>query len=156
MSDRERQSVTPCKCGHELHRGQACESCACAVSCPDYAEAARRVGREPTSAEIDATADMVIQVRWRDPGGETVTERVCAYCLGTFLATRGHRRTCSPACRVARHRALKLAADADVPSPVVRRDCFAEDRRRATGYGLMTATEMWRADLRVRSEAAAK
>jgi hypothetical protein len=48
------------------------------------------------------------------------------------------------------HRALSLPSDADVESPVLRRECYSAERRWATGFGLMTSQEMYEADLRVR------
>lgn len=84
----------------------------------------------------------------------SVTERghalVCAYCVGSFVASRSDRRTCSTACRMAMSRALALADDGEVELPSLRRECFSRERRDATGWGMMTRRQMYEADLRVR------
>ena len=67
-----------------------------------------------------------------------------------FLPERGHRKTCSGACKVAKHRALKLASDADIVQPWLRRECYSQERKNATGFGLMTRRELYEADMRVR------
>lgn len=68
----------------------------------------------------------------------------CLYCLGTH---RGRGVYCSGSCRVAAHRAIH-ADELDRPS--LRRDTCSSARRKATGYGLLTAREGWDADRRVR------
>lgn len=150
---REPPSPSPCLCGCAMHRGSPC-SCGCQVASPDYTAASRAAGREPTALEEESTQIVATQVGWRPTGAaESVTERPCDYCAGYFRPIRPQRRTCSTACKMAKSRALRLPSDAAIPRPFIRRDCFARDRRDATGWGLMTAQEMWEADVRVRRAA---
>lgn len=71
----------------------------------------------------------------------------CSYCLGFFQTRRSHAETCSAACRQAVCRALE---GEDVVTPSLREDHWSKERADATGWGTVTATEAWQADLRVR------
>lgn len=80
------------------------------------------------------------------PPTPTRTAR-CSYCLGFFQTRRSHAETCSAACRQAVCRALE---GEDVVTPALREDHWSKERADATGWGTVTATEAWQADLRVR------
>ncbi len=141
----------PCLCGHEMHRGRACscDGCRCSTASPDYVAHAEATG-QPVLAELrEYTEAMKVAFGWRSPDAKPL---VCDYCEGTFYSSRAHAHTCSGACRVAVHRALSHKTDAEVPSPPHRRECFAADRAAATGFGLMTTTEQYAADLRIRAK----
>lgn len=85
------------------------------------------------------------------PRRRKATARVlCTYCLGWFEPSRSDGRWCSGACRTATCRALDLPDWAHASSPYIRQESFAEDRKAATGWGLMTRGECYLADLRVR------
>lgn len=146
------QIPAPCLCGHTLHVRTRCTDpeCACAAGSPDYVAQAEAMGRPVTDELREYTEAMKVQFGWKPMGAREAT---CDYCLGTFATLRAHTKTCSGACRVAVHRALKHESDADVPSPYERRECFAADRAAATGFGLMTPNEQHAADLRVRAQA---
>lgn len=77
-------------------------------------------------------------------------KRLCPYCLGMFTPARADAVTCSGDCRMAVSRALAYESYADVPAACLRRDTGGQQRREATGFGLVTASEGYQADLRVR------
>lgn len=92
------------------------------------------------------------EIRRRRPSRARVHEaRQCEYCLGTFVPSRSDAITCSAACRRARVDAL-AADDVDPPS-VGRNDSWSRARRDATGWGLVTCSEAYKHDLRVRRHA---
>jgi hypothetical protein len=143
----------PCLCGHVLHVGRPCDQpgCRCSRASPDYVAHAVTHGLVVTDELRAYTEAMKVAFGWRPPGALPI---VCIYCEGTFYALRRRdAKTCSGACRIAVHRALQHETDADVPSPALRRECYAADRAAATGFGLMTTPDQYAADLRVRKQA---
>lgn len=70
-------------------------------------------------------------------------ELVCAFCQQVFRADRPHAKTCSGACRVMLHRALKKPAK--VAQAMLAQDwgeSYSEERKAATGWALLTAQEV--------------
>jgi hypothetical protein len=82
-------------------------------------------------------------------GKERRHEKVCGYCGGTFWAIRPHAQTCCGACRQALSTARAYATLEDVPPAATRRDTFSAERQRATGFGLVTASDSLAADVRI-------
>lgn len=154
----------PCLCGHPMHRGVVCE-CGCPRAAPDYVAgsavelaALPEYLREPRVVQLTKWQDDVAaQLRYVGPSrpGRTreghETARECVYCLGKFESPRSHAETCSGACKQARSVALRYETDEEVPSPVFRREVFSQERRLATGFGMMTPGECFVADMRVRA-----
>lgn len=145
---------SPCLCGHPMHPRTTCAVCGCTVASPDYvAGSARQLERlSPEEAERwtaslrAASADVAAQL---GHGREKRHEKACGYCGGVFWAIRPHAVTCCGACRQALSNARTYATLEDIPPPATRRDTFSAERQRATGYGLITASESYAADVRV-------
>lgn len=75
---------------------------------------------------------------------------ICHYCEGPFPPARSDAKTCSGACKMATHRAVK----AEFVTPAIfRRDANSDERKAATGWGIMTPMESEFADYRVRAAA---
>lgn len=79
---------------------------------------------------------------------DQVSDKVCVYCTGTFVAVDPTAMTCCGACRQAVSAALKKD---DVDPPSIRRETWSKHRRAATGYGLITRRAAYEGDLRVRA-----
>jgi len=75
--------------------------------------------------------------------------RVCSYCLGRHGSKRP-RRWCSDACRKCASAARRPEVAGLVTPICLRRTTTNAERRSATGFGTLTATEAYMADLRVR------
>ena len=149
----------PCLCGCPCHIREACESCGCSVYSPDYLAGARAQGdvideeTEKVLRAMSARTAKVFGFLGRPGQGRAAVDgrpKVrCRYCAGRFRG-RADAVTCSAACRKAMSVALAYAEDADVPVASIRRCTFSPERAAATGFGMVTATDGYRADLRVR------
>lgn len=80
------------------------------------------------------------------------THVCCPYCLGWFLPSRSDAATCSDACRQAMRRALD-PENTEPLTPLFRRDATSAERGAATGWRLLTPSEQYAADVRVRRAA---
>lgn len=89
-------------------------------------------------------------VRFRTSIPEGAQIYTCAYCRHAFVPSRSHAKVCSGACRVALHRALKAQY---IDPPSLRTDHFSAERKSATGFGLITASEAVQLDQQARRDA---
>lgn len=80
------------------------------------------------------------------------THACCPYCLGWFVPSRSDATTCSDACRQAMCRALD-PDNVEPATPPFRRDATSGERGAATGWCLLTPSEQYAADVRVRRAA---
>lgn len=149
----------PCLCGCTCHIGSVCPSCGCSVYSPDYLAGARARGEvidaetEAVLKSMSAQTSKIFGYLGRPGQGRTAVDgrpKVrCRYCRGRFRG-RTDAATCSAACRKAMSVALAYEEDADVPVASIRRCTHSPERALATGFGMVTASEGYRNDLRVR------
>lgn len=152
--------LCPCLCGCPSHSRVVCAGCGCDTYVPDYVAGSEASGLVLTPAVRKALAqsskDLALQLghTGRPGAGRTAVskrqKRKCTYCRGRFLPARPDARTCSGACRQARSLALSYEDDVDVPGPWFRHAVYSRDRALATGFGVITAQDGVRCDLRIR------